>query len=249
MQTPVGPSLQILSAVSGMVADVTEIGLREVWERWLGPQRFSRKLQQLEKAGLIERRPGSSGLERVIRLTEAGHLAASGGVDPVARWRRPWDGRWRMVLFDVPEKHRRARLRMQEQLRRLRFGYLQDSVWITPDPAETLRTAVRGIAADAATISLIEAQPCSGESDPDFVAGAWDFARINRCYDDYLKILRALPANGSERVRKNWIQTEWRAWSRAAQADPFLPESLLPRGYRGRDAWKARKSVLQFLGA
>ncbi|MGH9817730.1 MAG: PaaX family transcriptional regulator C-terminal domain-containing protein, partial [Candidatus Acidiferrales bacterium] len=83
--------------------------------------------------------------------------------------------------------------------------------------------------------------------DQDFVTGAWDFARINRCYDDYLKILRALPANGSERARKNWIQTEWRAWSRAARADPFLPAALLPRGYCGREAWRARNEVLQLL--
>jgi DNA-binding transcriptional regulator PaaX len=242
MAMPIGPSLRVMLSVSDGLMQVSLEVLTSAWGRWLGPQRFARKLAQLERLGLVEQTgfsqedPG-----RVIRLTEAGRLAEAGGRDPNASWQRAWDGRWRMVLFDVQERKRTDRIRLQRRLRRLHFGYLQDSVWISPDAVETLRKALGGFTADAALLTLMEAQPCSGESDADLVRGAWDFARINRCYDDYLEILRGGSAAMGERTRRNWLQTEWRAWHRAVRGDPLLPEVLLPHGYRGREAWERRR--------
>ncbi|MDD2763407.1 MAG: PaaX family transcriptional regulator C-terminal domain-containing protein [Opitutaceae bacterium] len=204
-------------------------------------------MARLDRAALVERPARSHDTERVIRLTEAGRLTAWGGRNPVTCWRRPWNGSWRLVLFDVQESKRSDRIKLQRQLRRLWFGYLQDSVWISPDPADALRRALGGLAVDAATLTLMEARPCSGETDADLVAGAWDFGRINRHYDDYLEILRSLSAASGVRARRSWLQVEWKAWCRAVQSDPLLPEALLPRFYRGCEAWERRQERMQRL--
>lgn len=44
-----------------------------------------------------------------------------------------WDGRWRLVMFDIPENQRAVRDRLRRALTRLGLGILQASVWISPN--------------------------------------------------------------------------------------------------------------------
>jgi len=43
-----------------------------------------------------------------------------------------WDGKWRIVLFDIPEKYKRARNALRDKLRVLNFYPLQKSAFIYP---------------------------------------------------------------------------------------------------------------------
>ena len=40
-----------------------------------------------------------------------------------------WDGKWRIVIFDIPEKHRHLRDTFRIQLRQFQFTPWQKSVW------------------------------------------------------------------------------------------------------------------------
>ncbi|MFA6493215.1 MAG: CRISPR-associated endonuclease Cas2 [Patescibacteria group bacterium] len=44
-----------------------------------------------------------------------------------------WDGRWRLVMFDIPESKRDVRDRLRRALNKLGLGILQASVWISPN--------------------------------------------------------------------------------------------------------------------
>lgn len=43
-----------------------------------------------------------------------------------------WDSKWRMIIFDIPEKKRQQRDFLRKQLKWLGFKELQKSVWIFP---------------------------------------------------------------------------------------------------------------------
>ncbi|OGF82517.1 CRISPR-associated endonuclease Cas2 [Candidatus Giovannonibacteria bacterium RIFCSPLOWO2_01_FULL_46_13] len=45
---------------------------------------------------------------------------------------RKWDKKWRIVIFDIPEKRKRAREAMRLKLRELGFKELQKSVFVHP---------------------------------------------------------------------------------------------------------------------
>lgn len=45
-----------------------------------------------------------------------------------------WDGRWRTIGFDIPERYKTARDALRQLLKRLEFFPLQKSVWIYPYP-------------------------------------------------------------------------------------------------------------------
>ena len=49
---------------------------------------------------------------------------------------RKWDGKWRVIIFDIPEKKRAARTRVREILTAAGFQRLQDSVWVFPYDCE-----------------------------------------------------------------------------------------------------------------
>ncbi|OGG71302.1 hypothetical protein A3F27_02275 [Candidatus Kaiserbacteria bacterium RIFCSPHIGHO2_12_FULL_53_13] len=52
--------------------------------------------------------------------------------------KRKWDGRWRIVIFDIPERYRRARDLLRGTLVSIGFCKLQDSVWVYPHDCEDL---------------------------------------------------------------------------------------------------------------
>ena len=43
-----------------------------------------------------------------------------------------WDKKWRIVIFDIPDKKRRARDALREKLQKMHFYPLQKSVWVHP---------------------------------------------------------------------------------------------------------------------
>ncbi|KKT16273.1 MAG: Transcriptional regulator, PaaX family, partial [Parcubacteria group bacterium GW2011_GWB1_43_6] len=52
--------------------------------------------------------------------------------------RRPkkWDGKWRMIIFDIPEKKRGVRKQITMLFNQAGFYRLQDSVWVYPYDCE-----------------------------------------------------------------------------------------------------------------
>jgi hypothetical protein len=49
---------------------------------------------------------------------------------------KKWDGRWRMILYDVSQNRRRLRDLFRDMLKQLGFYQLQESVWLYPYPCE-----------------------------------------------------------------------------------------------------------------
>ena len=45
---------------------------------------------------------------------------------------KKWDGKWRFIIFDIPEKSRYARDIFRDKLKNLGFFMLQQSVWVYP---------------------------------------------------------------------------------------------------------------------
>jgi DNA-binding transcriptional regulator PaaX len=95
------------------------------------------QLSQLREDGLVsfEERGGL----RYARITNAGRNALMVRGNLLAQWiQKPkrWDGRWRVVIFDIPERRRNTRDTLRRMMRSFGFYRLQDSVWVHPYDAE-----------------------------------------------------------------------------------------------------------------
>jgi DNA-binding transcriptional regulator PaaX len=51
---------------------------------------------------------------------------------------RTWDKKWRVLIFDIPEHRKTLRNRIREELIKIHFARIQDSVWIFPYDCEEL---------------------------------------------------------------------------------------------------------------
>ncbi len=228
--------------------------LTRSFEGWAYRNGFQHALAELERRKLIESMaPASAAVNsplRVRRLTEAGRLHVLGGRDPEACWKRPWNGRWHLVLYDLPAAEGTTRNRLRNVLRSRGFGWLQKSVWISPHPLAEQRALVGGTGAAVESLLLLEAQPSGGETNEEIVAGAWDFESINRRYAIHLELLNACPRNPLKTEAAAWAMRRWtdrerRAWGEVVAEDPLLPECLLPKGYLGQVAWRSRLATLR----
>lgn len=209
---------------------------------------ISRHIHRLEVEAYLERQPGEK-RDRLYRLTAKGRLAALGGLDPVREWGRPWDGRWRFFCFDMPADRAAERSALLRALRDRRFGCLQGSLWISPDPADQIRRDLKG---DRHPNSLIvlEGTPCAGEEHSELVESAWDFDEISRRWS----LFDQQVCEGARRAESRGFQAgefwEWcghtrQLWAEIVEVDPFLPATLLPAAYQGQRIWRKKEKAFR----
>lgn len=98
---------------------------------------LSRK--RLVKRGLIQFDSGK------LQITEKGklHLITNMYQQGLKEKKQKWDGKWRVLVFDIPEKRRFVRNQIRKTLISIGFMRLQDSVWIYPYDCEDLITLLK----------------------------------------------------------------------------------------------------------
>ena len=153
-----------------------------------------------------------------------------------------------MLMFDIPKGNDRGRRKLYRWLRDNRFGCLQKSVWLSPDPLVDLADVLGQRQVSAGNVVAVEGRPCVGgaKSDAEFVELAWGFDEINRRYGDYNEFARAgVRSKIRPSAARDWVVEERSLWTRAVRLDPLLPDELLPGGYLGKKAWAARRRLLK----
>ena len=100
---------------------------------------FARSLKRLSQEKLITERRMSDG-SYTLTLTAEGEKMAHrlDLLGSIATFVKPkkWDGKWRIVIFDIPESDRVFRDILRKHLYALEFKQLQQSVFISPYPCE-----------------------------------------------------------------------------------------------------------------
>jgi len=186
---------------------------------------------------------------RLYRLTNAGAICALGGRDPREGWESKWDGRWRLVIYDIPETDRKFRLMLRRELSQSGFGCLQKSVWVSPHPADPLKRKLAKLKIDISLVTVLDVLEDEADASTRIVERAWDFNGISTLYKIHDDHLKSVPDRSSQLpLIKQWALMEQSLWRDVLRCDPFLPDCLLPRKYPGKRAWKKRLRVLRDFG-
>lgn len=222
--------------------------LLESFESWNYRNRLRFELNQLRRSGMVECRGTQD--QSNWRLAEHGRLAALGGIDPESRWSRTWDGRWRLLMFDLPERQQRLRVTLWRWLRRERFGYLQQSVWTIPDKINGTSIPLRQLKLTPESLTVIEGAPAPPDTNDGIVQSAWDFSLINHNYKMAIELAiagRKFARGGKPVEMRRWLGDERATWMKAIACDPLLPEALLPEDYLGQRAFHERQTTFSIL--
>ena len=72
-----------------------------------------------------------------MKITEKGKVRLINfDIDTIKIQLGKWDGKWRFVIFDIPEKKRIARDILRSKLKEIGFIQIQKSVWACPYECE-----------------------------------------------------------------------------------------------------------------
>ena len=74
---------------------------------------------------------------KLVRLTQKGEAYLVAYASKPQKPKR-WDGKWRILIFDIKEQRRGTRDQLRRSLVEFGFRYLQRSVWIYPYDCEDL---------------------------------------------------------------------------------------------------------------
>jgi len=102
----------------------------EKYKKERGRKEFSRFIYYLKRKNCIkiENLKG----KKAIILTNEGISKALKASFYLENNKKRKDGKWIMLMFDIPEKNRKARNMLKSILYNLGYKLLQQSVWITP---------------------------------------------------------------------------------------------------------------------
>ena len=184
-----------------------------------------------------------------LRLEPEGLQQVSAALHPDLFWRRPWLGRWYVLVYDIPESQCTYRQILRVHLKRLRMGNLQGSVWLSARDVRPDFDDLTRVADLSAYAFLFEAHTVLGQTGKTLAAAAWDFQQL---YRTQAWLLETLIAARQKLAGGTWTTNQLLALLREQQsayltvmdADPLLPAALWPDGYLGPQVYQAHQELV-----
>lgn len=92
-------------------------------------------IHRMSDKGLVRLEKNYAG-QTVVRLTAKGRMELKRYTRGDLKIEKPkrWDGKYRLIIFDIKEWKRKTRDELRHWLEHLRFVRLQNSVWVYPYP-------------------------------------------------------------------------------------------------------------------
>lgn len=202
-------------------------------DRWK-KHHFEKAVWRMFKTGDIERIVSNG--QAAIRLTSSGKEKWTREFPLATLSQRPWDGRWRIVSFDIPEKLKGRRESLRNKIERFGMGQLQESLYITPfDFGSDLREFIESHGLSDYVV-VFEARNTFGEEARSLAWRVWRLEQLEEKYHDLLQLVYQKDLRDKD--EKSDLQTKY---EEVLLDDPLLPKELLPDDWIG---FKVRKLIL-----
>lgn len=203
-------------------------------------------VRRLEKRGLIRKfqREG----KKHLKLTELGKAVLEKHRADSKKHRPPWDQKWRLVIFDVPESKTELRKYLRTYLITMGFGKVQRSVWISPyDYRIEVKQYLKKIKLSDFVYQLL-VENFQGLTGEEIATTFWDLQGL---HNKYVKFCRDWTERLSklEDIRQESTEPDADIFQRymshltwdyqaILSQDPHLPMELLPSDWGGTSAKK-----------
>lgn len=107
------------------------LGISEYFDHWKNNE-VKNAVRDLNKQKLILKKQNSDG-SLIVLLTEKGKLRALNiSFRKFCNKKEKWDGKWRMIAFDIPDKYKKGRDAIRYRMRISGFYKLQESLFLFP---------------------------------------------------------------------------------------------------------------------
>lgn len=229
------------------LADLTE--LLSVFD--IEPATVRVTLSRLRNEGWFTTR--RVGRETVYSLTPHMLEILDEGRERIFRYRDDsWEGRWTMVIYQVPESERAVREELRKRLAWHGFGQLSPSTWLSP---HELMPEARELAAEypSARIDVLWCGTGDLEQDRDLAARCWDLEQLGADYQEFISTYSALNDETANAVKDGRTALIERMhvigdFRRFPFRDPHLPPALQPQNWPSSEAYGLFGAIHRQLG-
>ncbi|MCL4382302.1 hypothetical protein M1545_00725 [Patescibacteria group bacterium] len=190
---------------------------------------FQKIIRQMLKAGQIERIVKRG--EPFFRVTSRGKIKLVYDIPLAKRFGQKWDGKWRMVIFDIPEISKTKRDGLRRKLKELGFAQWQKSVYITPFDVAVELAEHLGVNNLSDNAIALEAKKIFVGDEKEMANRLWRLDDLNLKYQNFVEKYQ------KEKDKKSW-EEEYLA---ILEVDPCLPSDLLPQPW-----WKNQAKKLVY---
>lgn len=130
-------SIPVLVVGAGVMGNAVQC-----FKMFKGSNRYSKRqirsaVNSIKRQKLIEYIADKDG-KMIVKITKKGEARLRAFNIDLIKIKKPkkWDGKWRVVLFDIPMRFTKGREVLRFHLKDLNFFQFQKSVWVYPYPCE-----------------------------------------------------------------------------------------------------------------
>ena len=230
---------------SGSVTQFSNIVLNKQFENLFElaiNQKTSAAVAGLVREGLFVKLSDQS--EETYQLTEDGLYSLSLKFPYVRFLTSKWDGKWRILSYEIPERKRELRDRLRREVAGWGLGPWHRSFWVTPHPIiENLRSLVKGNEEEQ-YIQAFEADHSFGDTEV-LIEKVWGKSELDKKYRELFKKWHDILAQEEQKIIK--LKTIIGAYVEVLRQDPGLPKELIGEKWIGYEAFTIFKEIRTIL--
>ncbi len=155
-----------------------------------------------------------------------------------------WDGKWRVISYEIPEKKRELRDRLRREMQGWGLGPWHRSFWLTPHPIlEYLRDLVSQ-KEEEQYIQAFNADHTFGDKEV-LIEKVWGKSSLDKQYRELFKKWHDILSGKEEKIEK--FKKVVNEYVELLKVDPGLPKELVGEqwiGFEGFNIFKEIRSIL-----
>ena len=208
------------------------------------PQAGEAISSQKEITSSSRRDVGTPRNDNSYRLTEKGFAELSLGFPFFRYLKGSWDGKFRIISYEIPEKKREIRDRLRREMQGWGLGPWHRSFWVTPHPVlNTLKDLVSQ-KEEEQYIQAFEADHKFGKKEI-LIEKVWNKSSLDKLYRDLFKKWHDILSGEMEKSDK--LKKVISDYVDILRIDPGLPKELIGESWIGFEGWNIFKEIKSIL--
>ena len=193
-------------------------------------QKTKNSLSSLLKEKMIEKGEGVN----EYKLTESGFADLCLKFPFFRFLKTDWDGKWRIISYEIPEKKRELRDRLRREMQGWGLGPWHRSFWLTPHPIIVNLRQLTSNREEEQYIQAFEADHSFG-AQKILIDKVWETANLDKKYRELFKKWHEVLSREITKQEKLRIVID--EYVTLLKEDPGLPKELVGESWIGFEAY------------
>lgn len=155
-----------------------------------------------------------------------------------------WDGKWRVISYEIPEKKREIRDRLRREMQGWGLGPWHRSFWLTPHPIIDTLKSLTFQKEEEKYIQAFESEHVYGDREL-LIEKVWGKANLDMQYREIFKKWHDILSGNEEKLDK--FKKIVSFYIDILRKDPGLPKELLGESWIGFEGWNIFKEIKSIL--